>query len=472
MRSVLKTSILLLAGGWFVTAYANDAVDADNLYIIYQLAVENDPQMRAARAELRSQQEVRNISRGNLLPQLRLNAGVGRTDTTTETETDDPLSSTLASSESDSTTASANLSLSQQVFNLNAWYNFKSGSLTSEQAELEFIKQQQELLHRTANAYFHVLRAQNNLSSSVAEEKAMQQQLDQMQQRFDVGLVAVTDVNEARAAFDMAKVNRINNEGNLQIAYEGLSLLTGSRHTQLLPLSENFPIDSPEPADMNQWVEIALANNPELKAAQKSVQTAEYKAKASRASHLPVVSLNASYAESRSEGDRTTLSESGGVITNVTRDFESDTDSKSISLNLTMPLYSGGTISAQRRQAYAQHDMAREKLMGAERQITQQTRSQYIAVMTNMQRVSANRQAIVSTRSALDAIQAGYDVGTRNIVDVLDAQRNLIAAERDYGNARYEYVISLLKLKQLAGNLTPDDLTILNEWIVADSDQK
>lgn len=467
LNSIITASVLLLG-----TTFASLSSHAEDLQDIYQAAVENDPIMRAARAELRAGQENKKIARAALLPQLRFNASISKNDSESETQTDDPVSSALATSSVDSTSESLGLTLSQQIFNLNSWYSFKSGSLSSRQAELEFINNQQELMRRTASAYFEVLRANNNLASSLAEEKAMKQQLDQMQQRFDVGLVAITDVHEARAAYDLARVNRISQEGNLKIAYEALTVLTGSSHSQLATLSDNFPISEPEPAGVDEWVNTAQANNVELKSARSSVEIAEYRAKASQANHYPVLALTGNYNESTSDGDRSTYTVSGGTIDNVTRTFEADADSKSIALTLSVPLYSGGGVGAQRRQAWARYESARENMIGTQRSITQQTRSQYIAVLTQIQKVAAHQQAIVSAQSALDAIQAGYNVGTRNIVDVLNAQRNLFAAQRDYGNSRYDYILTMLDLKYVAGTLTPDDLEALNNWVVAESSTK
>lgn len=456
MRSLLNASVMLACTAWALS------VHADNLNDIYQAAVQNDPVMRAAEAEYRANSEARNIARGALLPQIGLTAGIGYSEAESSAEGTSGNTSLNRSGNEEFQTTQIGLSLSQQVFNLNAWYNFKSSKLLSRQAELALLDQQLDLLRRTTTAYFYVLRAHSNLASSVAEEKAMKQQLDQMQQRYDVGLVAITDVNEAQAAYDLSKVGLLTQQGNLKIAHEGLTILTSYNHESLDTLSDNFPITSPEPADMEQWVSMALENNTTLQSVKTAVETAEYRAKAARSNHLPVITLGANYAKSDSSGEQKDL------LTGISGDIDSmDKESKSIGLSLSLPLFSGGTISANRRQAYAQYDMAKENLVSNERVVTQQTRAQFIAAVTNMQTVAARKQAIVSAKSALDAIQAGYNVGTRNIVDVLNAQRNLFAAERDYANSRYDYIISIVDLKYLAGTLTPDDLAALNEWMVA-----
>jgi len=452
MRSLLTASILLACSTWSFAAYS------DSLSDIYQAAVENDPMMRAAEAEFRSQSESKNMARGALLPLLQLDAMVGYADRENTTTFKNPVPVSPNSKSKAKPAMQASITLTQQLINIGAWYNFKSGKELSKQAELQFIDNQQDLISRTVTAYFDVLRAQSNLESSVAEEKAMKQQLDQMQQRFDVGLVAITDVNEAQAAYDMANVGLIANQGRLQIAYQALSILTGSQHDSINNLADNYPIVSPEPADMQEWVNLALQNNPSLKLAESGVTAAEYQAKAAKANHYPVLALQAKALKSHNKVEGKSFGE----------DIDKqETEEYSIGIGLSMPLYSGGAVGAKRRQAYAQYDMAREQTVGAERMVTQQTRSQFIAALTTMQTVAARKQAIVSTKSALDAIQAGYNVGTRNIVDVLNAQRNVFAAERDYANARYDYITSMIDLKKSAGTLSPEDIHGLNEWIVS-----
>lgn len=465
MRPLLTASVLLACSAWSFTALA------DNLADVYQAAVENDPMMRAAEAEYRSQYESKNIARSALLPQLSLDASYGYADQNNKVKKpSDPFIQGTGTSHTYGTQWTAGLTLTQQLLNINSWYTFKGGKELSKQAEIKFIDNQQDLISRSVQAYFEVLRAHSNLSSSIAEEKAVKQQLDQMQQRFDVGLVAITDVNEAQAAYDMANVGLIANQGNLQIAYQALSVLTGKNYESIDTLAEDFPVVSPEPADMQEWVSKSLQNNPKILLAESSVSAAEHQAKAAKASHYPVLALQGKISTSNNDGKRETSSIDANSPTGLSKktfDSEVDQDTWSVGIGLSMPLYSGGAVGAKRRQAYAQYDMAKENTVGTERIVTQQTRSQFIIALTSMQTVSARKQAIISAESALDAIQSGYDVGTRNIVDVLNAQRNLFAAQRDYHNARYDYINSMIELKYLAGILSPEDINHLSEWLVA-----
>ena len=339
---------------------------------------------------------------------------------------------------------------------MSAWYSFKGGKKLSELAEAEFAQSQQDLIYRTTDAYLDILRAQTNLESSIAEEAAVKQQLDQTQQRFDVGLVAITDVHESQAVYDITKVSRLVNEGSLETAYELLSILTNQRHSNIDALTDQLPITQPEPLQKDEWVAIAMTNNLSIKIAQLSSNAAQYNAKATKSNHYPVVSAAASYSDFHREGDQFNIA-----------DVTSDSEQTTIGLSVKLPLYSGGAISAQRRKAYADLDQTKDILALTTRTTKQLIRSYHIALLTSIQQVAARKQAIISNESALEAIQAGYSVGTRTVVDVLNAQRGLYAAQRDYANSRYDYILSLLKLKQAAGTLNPGDIENLNKWIVS-----
>lgn len=448
-------SILLISTGLLL---GTPALQAENLYDIYQLAVDNDPVMKASAAQLRSEQETANLAKGQLLPHIYLTASYGKEDSDSTQKS----SGNSIVSQSDTTDSGISVILTQPLFTMDAWYAFRSGKRLSEKAEIEFASNQQSLILRTIDAYLYVLRIRNNLASSIAEEQAIKQQLDQTRQRFDVGLVAITDVHESQSAHDLARTARLANEGNLSIALENLTLLTGKSHTGIDNLSEMLPVSSPDPVGMDQWVSLASSGNYDLKKTEVATEAARYNARSAESRHYPALSLNANYTDGKSSG----LREGENLGTTYKfDDFEADSNSSTVALVLTVPLYSGGIVSASRRQAYANLDVARESLDGLKRTVTQQTRAQYIAVETNIQKVAAFKQATVSAKSALDAVQAGYNVGTRNIVDVLAAQKNLFAAQRDYANSRYDYILSLMNLKKLAGKLTPADIQSINQWV-------
>jgi len=423
-------------------ALLSNTAMADTLLDVYQLALQNDALMQAAEANYNAGQETKNIFRAALLPQI--NAGYTRTDS----------DGTSNKNDYDTTNTTSSINAGQALFNLPAWYGYQQGKELSSASEANYHYEKQNLIIRVASAYFDVLRAQENLTSAKAEEKAISRQLEQTQQRFEVGLIPITDVHEARAGYDLAVVARLAAEGALSIAEEALTVITGQSHANLWKLKASFEAAVPSPQDPQQWVDWALANNALLKASTFNVQAAKKNADAKRAAHLPTASIGYTWRDAESEDN----------LTDMVYDA---TDGSSISLSVNIPIFAGGGTSASRRQAYQQYLATLEGNKQAKRNTIQYTRSQYINVLTGAAAVKARSQAITSAQSALDATQAGYDVGTRNIVDVLNAQKNLYRSQRDYANARYEFVVNVLKLRQQAGLLDGGDIETLQQSMTA-----
>lgn len=436
---------------------------ADTLLDIYELALKNDPTLKAAQASYKSLRENKTLGRSALLPQISAQADY--TDSERDVINDQTLSlggGLVPNKSNDNTKEDSkgyNISLSQNLFNLPAWFSFKQGKQLSQQAESQFSYDQQDLIIRVAEAYFTVLRARDNLTTNIAEEKAIERQLEQTQQRFDVGLIAITDVHEARAAHDLARVTRLEAEGNLGIAREALTVLTGQAPGELWTLKESLPIASPEPAQRADWVNFALKNNMRIKAAFFAAQAAHQNAKSKKAEHLPKLKGSINYFDNDTDGN------SFDNDLQVNKPSFNESDGHSFGITLDVPIYSGGRVSASRRQAYQDYMRAYETHIGTQRNTIQLTRSLHLQVVTDVGKVNARQQAITSAQSALDATQAGYEVGTRNIVDVLNAQRFLFRALFNYSNARYDYVLNMLKLKQQAGTLSPSEVTELSSWL-------
>jgi outer membrane protein len=306
-----------------------------------------------------------------------------------------------------------------------------------------------------------VLRAQDNLQASQARERAFQRQLEQTQQRFEVGLIAITDVHEAQAAFDLSRVDRITDENSLNVAIERLSVLTGRYHSNLYLLKEDFEIKSPEPAERSEWVDFALNHNFRLSAASYQEEVARQTAKANQMEHLPKVTGGIFYNDFETRGD---LSEKPASLFDISPD--QDEDREVYQIRVDVPLFTGGAISSNRRRAAQEYISARESRINLMRNTVTNTRSLHMTVVSDVARVNARRLSIISSQSALDATTAGYEVGTRNVVDVLNAQNVLFSAKRDYANARYDYVNNILRLKQQAGLLSPEDVYRLNAQLV------
>ncbi|MDX2350284.1 MAG: TolC family outer membrane protein, partial [Porticoccus sp.] len=436
----------------------------DSLSDIYELALQNDPQLRAARAAYLAGSESENISRAGLLPQI---SAVGEY---SEAETEGSSTTVLGQGavfgrdgDTDIDSRNYSITLTQPIFDLPAWFTFQQGKELSQEAMLQFSADQQALILRSAETYFDVLRARENLETALAEEKAIKRQLEQTRERFEVGLLPVTDVLESQAAFDESTVTTLEIRGLLDIAFERLTVLTGQPHEQLSGLMPDFPVVNPEPTDREEWVRFSLQNNFSLQAAKQARDAAGNHAQSKKYEHMPTVTGALSYYDDYSESEF--KGSDIGDPTKYRSPSELDQDGHSVAIRLNVPIFTGGLVSAERRQAFQQSVQSEENYIGIQRNTVQNARSLHLLVLTNTARVKARNQVIISAKSALEATQAGYEVGTRNIVDVLVVQRNLYQARRDYANSRYDYIDSLLRLKDVAGQLSPDDIYQLNAWL-------
>lgn len=454
--SSVSAACLLLASG---------LSHSDTLLEIYQQALENDPQLKADRSALEAGLESRKIGLSNLLPQISGSASYSEDESESKRDEvfvlGDEVVPSISEREADGDTRTYSISLRQPLFDMAAWYSYKQGGLDSEAAVVQFKADQQAFIIRVATAYFDVLRAIDTLETAAAERAALESQLEQTRQRYEVGLTAITDVHEVQAQYDLAVANAVSARGDLAIFYEALEVLTGQQHDSVAPISEGFPVSDPVPADRSAWVNFAMENNYRLQTAQLDAELFELTAKSRRSAHLPTLSATLSHRESDSFSD--------GLVTSVTpnRDTvtETETSGTSISLDLSIPVYTGGRTSAQRRQAYHQAMRAEDLYNLTRRQTIQLARSSHLAVETGVVRVDALQQAIISNQSALEATQAGYEVGTRTLVDVLLAQRSLYQAQRNYYDALYTYILNTLRLKEAAGILNPQDVVELNQWL-------
>ena len=436
----------------------------ESLLDIYEIALDNDAQLRAETAQYRADLELKTLALAPLLPQV--NAGVSRSmrdsESTRLSIVDFDNGNVVIQNQTTGSrtyTTRYDISLSQTLFDLSAWFDWKAGSERSKQAEATVAAAQQNLIVRVSEAYFGVLRAQDNLRAAKAQERALSRQLEQTRQRFNVGLIAITDVYEAEARHDLAGVTRIIEENNVAVALERLSVLTGQQHGQLRLLSEAFAPELPTPTDRSAWVDFALENNFELAAVRFAEEAARQNAKSRQMGHAPRVSAQVSYAESDTAGTVTPPN-----AFNLPPNSEGEDES--FQIRLDMPLYAGGAISANRRRAAEQFNAARENRINLTRNTITASRSLHMTVSSDVARVNARKQAIKSTQSALDATVAGYEVGTRNIVDVLNAQNAVFSAQRDYANSRYDYVLNSMRLKENAGTLSPEDIAALEAFLV------
>lgn len=422
-----------------------------DLVTVYQEAAKNNADIAAARADYQARREVVPQARAGLLPNLSAGANYGDT----RTELDSP-SATISRS---GLVYQANLS--QPLFRADRWFQLQAAEATSEQAALELSATEQNLILQSAETYFAVLRAQDNLASTKAEEAAFKRQLDQANERFDVGLSDKTDVLEAQAGFDTARANRLLAERAVDDAFEALVTLTHRDYVAVEGIVHTLPVLAPTPNDAKSWVDTAAAQNLNLQASLYAVTAAEENLRQRKAGHAPTLDAVASYQQG--DNDSLGFTNSGGLPR-----YSGDVSQRSIGLQLNIPLYSGGLTSSQVREAYQRLGQTEQLRESLRRQVVQNTRNLFRAVNTDVETVQARRQSIISNQSALEATEIGYQVGTRNIVDVLDAQRQLYSAVRNYNDARYDYILNNLRLKQAAGTLSPADLDALGSFLKPD----
>ncbi len=403
---------------------------AENLLDVYRLAQVEDRQLRAAAAELEAVREVIPQARSEYLPNIFLGADVARNYSNPENFPSDSFNGN-----------SYSLSLLQPVFDRAAWLRQGQASNRAKQAEVSYTFEEQNLIVRASRLYFNVLNSVVDLQAVRADKEATARQLDQTKQRFEVGLIAITDVHEAQARFDRVVTEEIVTQNELDSARESLRVITGQSVGELAELDEEVPLVRPEPDDMERWVAQAYEGNLTLLAAQFGVNVASDEIEVRRSDHYPTVDLFARY------GDNNTKST-----------FNSDLETGAIGLELNLPIYTGGLVSSRTREAESRLVEANELYEQQRRFVGQQTRDAFRTVIASISAVSALQQTVVSNQSALDATQAGFEVGTRTIVDVLDAQRDLFQAKRDYDVARHAYVLSNVSLKQAVGTLNLADV--------------
>ena len=434
----------------FLIILLSGHLTAENLLDIYNEALENDPTFKAAEYSYLADKEIVVQGRAALLPSITLSGSTNWN----EYYQDDVLQQEYNS-------FSKSARVSQPLFRLDTWFNFKRSKSLTNAAEAEFAYEQQNLILRTAELYFGVLRAIDNLNAAISEEKAIKKQLDQAQQRYEVGLSAITGVQEAQLAYDLSKAARINNEGNLFSAREALNALIGREIFSLDELGENLQISSPFPNSKEDWVNLALKNNYQLKASYLRKDAAKSNARSAASNHLPKIDI----VGSGSDSETNQFNYEGFSINGQGIPVPAVTGRRNYAIQLSVPIFQGGAVTSRRKQAYSQYNQADENTLFTERRIIQEVRSQFSNVNTLVANVNAQKQAVISATSALEATQVGYKVGTRNVVDLLQAEKNLYSAEKNLANAKYDYILANLRLALAAGTIDPGDIIEINNLL-------
>ncbi|WP_311062977.1 TolC family outer membrane protein [Halomonas sp. DWK9] len=433
---------------------------AADLVTITRDALNNNAALASARSEFSGVEAARDVARGGLLPQVNASGSAVHNEQfesqgsarTAGAGAGAGANAGVGVNDDSYNTVSLTLEATQALFNAVTRQEVSQAERQIDQQVYLLAATEQQLLIDVANAYFDILRAHEVLEARLAQERAIGRQLEQAREQFEVGLIAITEVEEARASFDQSRADRIAAESNLQVAFEVLEQLTGQRYASIEALGDSMPIALPTPTDRNYWVEQSLERNPQVLAQQAGIEVSRVGVELARAGRLPTVQAFANYQYADSDSDLVS-----GYDT-----------SAQVGVSANVPIYTGGSTSASIRQGTFQLESSQYDFESQRRTTIQQVRSLYTQVSNNVETVEARQQAIVSNRSALEATRAGYEVGTRNIVDVLNAEQNLYNAIANYAEARYDYVVNLLSLRQQAGLLDVEAIEEVNAWLTGD----
>ncbi len=444
MRHITRLKLLPLA---LAIAASPMLAHGENLPDAYQAARANDPVLAQAEAQRLSSGEAVPQARSQLLPQLNASLSLNQTNGNgTYRDPNGVEQPTPNSGHVRQRQLSANLD--QTILDFSKFSNLKAAHSSVDSADAQYQAQLQSLIIRVSQAYFDVLTAEDELDFAKANEQALARELDQAQQRFNVGLSAITDVQDAKARHDTATAQVITSQNTLDDTREALSQITGQPVGELEKLRDDLPMAPPQPNDQKAWVDQALQLNPNILAQQYNVETAEHNISTARAGHLPTISAGVSYGKGASWVENGPYVRSPGSTT--------------IGLTLNVPLFSGGYTQSVVRQSIHDRDASADALEQQRRQVIRDTRGAFRSVIAGISEVEATKAAVTSSQSAVDANQAGFEVGTRTIVDVLNAQQALTQARSQYSQARHQFILNKLLLKQAAGAVDVKDLEAVN----------
>ena len=424
------------------------AAGATDLMQTYELARTGDPQLSIAESTRLFDKEGAVQARAALLPQITGSAGYTLTH---DSRPGDPLG--------DGKSRSYGASVNQTIFDWSRIANLRGQRAISQAADYDLASANNELITRTSAAYFNVLIGIESLAAAETNEAASKKQFDYAQKRLDVGLAPITDVHEARAQYDSARANTILARNSLDDSYRALAEITGQPISGLKGLPDDFRPELPAEQNAQSWVDRALEQNPDLKSAEYSLESAQHGVSSARAGHYPTLDFRGAY-------------NNGTDWDSVPGTLSQDGEGYSWGVTLTVPIFSGGATQSGVRQALAQRDRASDGLEQTRRALIRNTSNAYQALVAGVSEVEARRLAVVSAQSALDASQVGLEVGTRTVLDVLQNQRTLFQAQVDYSEAKYRFLQNRLLLEQAAGTLDGADVQDVNRLLTADAEAR
>lgn len=432
--------------------FASSAMSSD-LAEIFQQSEKHDPQLSVAKNTLAANTEGKKQAFSAFLPQVSAGWSKNKGDQNRS-------GSIIPESEFDIDDRSWNVSVNQSIYDHSNYVNYEIADLQVLLSEADYDVAYQDFLLRVAQSYFNVLAAKDSLVFSKAEEKAIKRQLDQAEQRFEVGLAAITDVHESRARYDGARASVILAQNQLEDSNEALYEMTQKYYDDLAIVPDDINLDSVKIDTLDAYQKIVEGKNPELAVAVLNKEIAEKRIALSKAGHYPTASLSLTKRNNLNPNATFPVTTSTGT-TFVATDQTNETSVATLSVNV--PIYSGGRTSSQVRQAVNNYEVSVDRYEIARRGAIRKVRNAYFGSSAAKSSINARKQAMVSAQSGLDATEAGYEVGTRTIVDVLNSQRSLYQAQRDYSKAKYDYFIQVLELNRSAGILVKENLLQINK---------
>lgn len=423
-------------------------VFSNDLLSIYKEALDKDPEFNSKKADLAISKESLNQSRSGLLPQVRVTGGTNWNEYYQDREL-----------QNDYNTFSYGLNISQPLFRLDKWFLNKQAEENLEAAEAQFAYQQQELIIKVTRAYFKVLSARANLEAKVATEKALRNQYDSVLERFNTGSVSRIELAEAKAALNRAESDRVQAEGNVDISFEELNSIVGRQVKLITPLNTSLDYIAPR-TDVENEVSKGLTNNYLIIEAKNRLEAADANTKSKSSNYLPKIDLNAN-ANRRTSKQYTF----DGVDSNIDLPFTipTETENRIYSIQFSMPLFTSGLNNSQRRQALLQEVKSEEQLILVERGIVQQIRTLHTALRTSELNIASLKSAVESSKDALEATKLGYELNSRNLIDLLQAEKNYSESINNLSQATYGFIVTSLQYKQAIGNLVPGDVVELNK---------
>ncbi|KGJ89028.1 outer membrane channel protein TolC [Colwellia psychrerythraea] len=444
MNKTLSTLIIAITA-----AISSTHAQADDLLTVYQQALLNDPVVLKSQAQFMIVKEDIVQARSVLLPQINLTGGYSTG------EQEDFNTGSVVNTEFSSLTYGANLNM--QLYHHDSWLRLGNAEKAAHQSDLTYQVAKQDLITRVTQAYFDLLSTKDDLVFATAEKDAIARQLEQTKQRFSVGLTAITDVYEAQAQFDSAVTEEIRAENAIYQAEEELRVITNTYPSNVSILNtQRFSTSTPIPNSADEWQVTAEAKNLDLITAKVGIDIAQDNINIARSGHYPTLDFGASYSGKDDESTR-------GI--NPTIDAPG-INGYSLGVQLNVPIYSGGAIQSSVRKAQNSFVLASQDLSLTHRSVVRTTRNAYNTVIAAISAIKAFEQSVLSAQKALEATEAGFEVGTRTIVDVLDSTRNLYNAKRNLSSTRYAYIQNVLLLKRAAGTITDEDISSINSGLM------